>query len=77
MSDIGYKDNYCVIEKLSKQSNDIARGTNDVIGGAGDNGMMFGYAVDETEQILPKSQVILQEFAKEYDKVRKALKHGK
>lgn len=41
-------------------------GTNDIVGGAGDNGMMFGYALNETKKYLPKAMVILQELSKKY-----------
>lgn len=71
LKDIGYKTNYKIIDNIGKQSPDIARGTNEEVNGAGDNGMMFGYATNETEQMLPKAQVILQEFAEVYDELRK------
>lgn len=56
---------YKVIVNLSTQSPDIAQGVD--IGGAGDQGMMFGYACRETYKLLPKAMVILQEFSKWYD----------
>ena len=56
---------YKVIVNLSAQSPDIAQGVD--IGGAGDQGMMFGYACRETYKLLPKAMVILQEFSKWYD----------
>ena len=46
-------ESYDIINFLSKQSPDIALGTNDEVGGAGDQGLMFGYATDETEEMLP------------------------
>lgn len=69
LRDVGYDDNYEVIDNLGKQSPDIAQGVD--IGGAGDQGMMFGYACDDTVQMLPKAMVILQEFAGCYDLLRK------
>lgn len=59
-----------VVVDVGMQSADIALGTNDRVGGAGDNGMMFGYATRETPQMLPKAMAILQEFAKAYDELR-------
>ena len=71
LSDVGYNTNYEIVDNLGKQSVDIALGTNDKIGGAGDNGMMFGYACKQTDKYLPLSMVILQEFSESYDKLRK------
>ncbi len=71
LKDIGYHTNYQIINNLGKQSEDIALGTNDEIGGAGDQGMMFGYATNETKEMLPLAQVILQKLSKWYDKKRK------
>ena len=69
LSDIGYKTNYKIIDNLGKQSLDIAQGVD--MGGAGDQGMMYGYACDDTDKMLPKAMVILQEFAKKYDELLK------
>ncbi len=71
LKDIGYVDNYEVINNLGVQSPDIARGTNNLIGGAGDQGMMFGYACNDTQELLPTAMVILQKFSKWYDDARK------
>ena len=69
LRDIGYRDDYEIIDNIGKQSPDIALGTNDEIAGAGDQGMMFGYACNDTKQLLPKAMVILQELSREYDKL--------
>lgn len=65
---VGYSANYEIIDNLGKQSLDIAQGV--YIGGAGDNGMMFGYACNDTKELLPLAQVILQEFAETYESIR-------
>lgn len=71
LRDIGYSTNYEIINNLGQQSQDIALGTNNDVGGAGDQGMMFGYACDDTIELLPTAMVILQKLAKRYDKLRK------
>lgn len=71
LTDVGYSTDYEIIDNIGKQSSDIALGTNSTVNGAGDNGMMFGYACDDTEQMLPTAMVILQELSKKYDELRK------
>jgi len=66
---VGYPFMHIVVD-IGSQSQDIARGTNDDIQGAGDNGMMFGFACRETPQMLPKAMVVLQEFVVAYDNLR-------
>lgn len=71
LSDVGYSTDYEIINNIGLQSSDIALGTNDTVNGAGDNGMMFGYACNDTEQMLPTAMVILQELSRKYDELRK------
>ncbi|MDO4488529.1 MAG: methionine adenosyltransferase domain-containing protein [Eubacteriales bacterium] len=71
LEDVGYGRDFEIIDNIGKQSADIALGTNDSVGGAGDQGMMFGYACDDTERMLPKAMVMLQELAEWYDEIRK------
>ena len=71
LTDIGYDPNYEIINNLGLQSSDIALGTNDKVGGAGDQGMMFGYACNDTAEMLPTAMVILQKLSKWYDQKRK------
>jgi len=67
LKDIGYHEQYNIRVNISQQSPDIALGVDTE--GAGDNGIMFGYACNDNDHYLPQAQVILQTFAKTYDKL--------
>lgn len=71
LKDVGYNEKYEIINNIGIQSSDIALGTNDDISGAGDQGMMFGYAVNDNEYYLPTAMVILKEVSKKYDELRR------
>lgn len=72
LRDVGYSDKYDIVDNIGRQSEDIALGTNDVVKGAGDNGMMFGYACRDTKELLPTAMVILQRLSREYDNLRQS-----
>lgn len=69
--DVGYSSDYEIINNIGVQSSNIALGTNDKVMGAGDQGMMFGYACNDNDSYLPTAMVILQELSKKYDELRK------
>ena len=71
LSDIGYYKKYKIINNIGVQSSDIALGTNKEVGGAGDQGMMFGYACDDNSYYLPTAMMILSELSIKYDELRK------
>lgn len=54
---------------ISKQSNEIASGVD--LGGAGDQGIMFGYATDETKNYMPYPINIANKLGEQLDKARK------
>ena len=69
---IGYHDRLKVITNIIRQSLDIAMGVD--TGGAGDQGIMYGYATDETPEFMPKAVVLVHKLTKGLEKLRKEKK---
>lgn len=66
---IGYTEKLNILVRVAQQSPDIAMGVDKE--GAGDQGIMYGYATDETKEMLPRGVVLAHALARRLEKLRR------
>src|SRR5271168_2366345 len=67
----GFDSKTCgILNSIQSQSPDIAMGVD--TGGAGDQGLMFGYACDETKELMPLPIMIAHKLVRQLSEVRRA-----
>lgn len=67
--EIGYGEKLNIISNIAEQSPDIAQGVD--VGGAGDQGIMYGYATDETPEFMPRAVSLVHKLTFGLEKLRR------
>ena len=71
LKEIGYENEFQVTEEISVQSPDIAQAVKQEELKANDQGMVYGYATNETKEFMPLPIIIAHKLMKKYDEYRR------
>ena len=71
LKDIGYTNNFEIIKEISEQSPDINQAVVKEDIGANDQGMVYGYATNETKELMPLPILIAHKIMREYESFRR------
>lgn len=71
LKDIGYKNDFKIIKEISEQSPDINQAVLKDNLGANDQGMVYGYATNETKEYMPLPIVIAHKLMRKYEEFRR------
>lgn len=71
LKEIGYENEFTIIKQISKQSPDINRAVIKSELAANDQGLVYGYATNETKEFMPLPIVVAHKLMKKYDEFRR------
>lgn len=71
LKDIGYKNEFTIIKEISNQSPDIHQAVVKEKLCANDQGMVYGYASNETEEFMPLPIIVAHKLMKQYENFRR------
>lgn len=74
LKEIGYTNKFKIIKELSAQSPDINQAVVKEEMGANDQGMVYGYATNETKEYMPLPITVAQKLMRKYDEFRRQQK---
>ena len=71
LKEIGYENNFKIVKEISEQSADIQQAVIKTHLCANDQGMVYGYATDETPELMPMPIMVAHKLMKKYDEFRR------